>query len=116
MFSKESKIVSNEVCNLGVFPNPSERVICTVLNDPTDPVLGRGDSGGPLDVQMEDGRYYQVGVASYTMEPTKTNAFMDVRKFLPWILEIVNSYNYLQDDNYPKSNQIYEFQQYDWRK
>ncbi|GMR56605.1 hypothetical protein PMAYCL1PPCAC_26800, partial [Pristionchus mayeri] len=55
--------------------------------------LYRGDSGGPLMMKADDGRWFQVGVAAFVHEHHITdadvapNAFMDIRPYCGWIKE-----------------------------
>ncbi|TRY69124.1 hypothetical protein TCAL_05106 [Tigriopus californicus] len=108
MLSQRGKIASEDVCAQELGPMFGKRLICTVLNDPMDPFVGKGDSGGPLDVLMADGKYYQVGVTSFHMIASLTSGFVDVRQYLPWILTWIDS-NTNSDGEGLGPNPIHQF-------
>ncbi|MCB5409626.1 serine protease [Pseudogemmobacter faecipullorum] len=61
-----------------------------------------GDSGGPLVVPLENGSYIQAGIVSWGLsdqageqcaKDAKFSTYVDVSRFVPWLNEIVTTYN-----------------------
>lgn len=53
-----------------------------------------GDSGGPLQCKMPDGRWYQVGVVSWGVSCAKPNlpdVYTKVTAFYDWIQDIIDN-------------------------
>ncbi|XP_077492497.1 chymotrypsinogen B-like [Amblyomma americanum] len=86
------KIVSNNVCR-SYFPMSYDprTMLCARCRYST---VCLGDSGGPLFIKSQHGRFVQVGIASFivgnmTCCTSKANVFTRVGAYTPWIKEAI---------------------------
>ncbi|XP_065582445.1 uncharacterized protein LOC136041660 isoform X2 [Artemia franciscana] len=69
--------------------NPGETSVCAGGVDPVTSVTAcRGDSGGPLQYQLRDGRWSVIGIVSYALNESCSYAptvYAKVSSSIPWI-------------------------------
>lgn len=91
-------IIPNSVCQKMFHSNGHRKMIrntflCAGYNDGKKDSC-EGDSGGPLMIQREDGRWTLIGTVSHGIkcaEPNLPGVYMKTAAYMPWITSIMNN-------------------------
>nr|ABU41050.1 serine proteinase [Lepeophtheirus salmonis] len=83
------RVIKNDVCAQTYGSLINEDLICIDSSDHKG--VCNGDSGGPMNYEIEDGKYMQIGVADFvggkTCDDGKPEGFARVTSYLEWIEE-----------------------------
>ncbi|XP_040579539.1 brachyurin [Lepeophtheirus salmonis] len=88
MYATDVPVMSNDVCRMSYGSIINEKIIC--LNGySVQKFTCNGDSGGPLNHEVSEGKYTQIGVTNFGADTTcvsrKPVGFARVSSFLEWI-------------------------------
>eukprot|EP00096_Caligus_rogercresseyi_P002681 TRINITY_DN14919_c0_g1_i1.p1 TRINITY_DN14919_c0_g1~~TRINITY_DN14919_c0_g1_i1.p1 ORF type:complete len:231 (+),score=55.90 TRINITY_DN14919_c0_g1_i1:35-694(+) len=91
MFATGVPVIGNSICRLSYGSIINDRIIC-LDGYSVQKFTCNGDSGGPLNLEVSEGKYKQIGVTNFGGDRTcigkRPIGFARVSSYLEWIQEV----------------------------